>query len=158
MKRLTLWLIGAITCASMVAGVWAVAQISNPPQPLARWLPAGGLFYLESADFSAQLRDWNRSDTQAKWLASKNHEQFVTTRLMLKLKDAFDEFSAAAGFAPNLDALESFAGSDSALAVYDIGKLGFVYISRLAAAQLGQNALTRVRANYQTHTAAGQSY
>src|SRR5215467_7302016 len=97
-------------------GVWAVAQVTNTPQPLAKWMPSGALFYLESSDFVTQLRDWNRSEVGTKWLASKNHEQFLTTRLVLKLKDAFAEFSNAAGFAPDLDALESFAGSDSALA------------------------------------------
>ena len=67
-------------------------------------------------------------------------------------------FRAAAGFAPDLDALATFAGSDSALAVYDIGHLEFVYISRLPAAQLAENSLTRVRAGYQAHAAAGQTY
>jgi hypothetical protein len=148
----------AFACLVLLAGAWAAAQVGAAPQSLSRWMPGGALLYLESSDFATQLRDWDRSDVQAKWLASKNHEHFLTTRLALKLKDVYGEFSGAAGFAPDLTALETFAGTDSALAVYDIGKLDLLYISRLPAAQLGQNALTRARSGYQTRSVAGQSY
>src|SRR5262245_6157687 len=143
---------------AVVAGVWASAQVQPSSQPLSRWMPEGALLYLESADFATQLQDWNRSGVKASWLAGKNHEQFLTTRLALKLTDAYQEFSVAAGFSPDLTALETFAGTDTALCVYEIGKLEFLYISRLPAAQLAQNALTRARSGYQTRTAAGQSY
>src|SRR6516164_11561263 len=112
----------------VVAGVWAAAQVQPSSQPLSRWMPGGALFYLESADFVTQLRDWNRSGVKASWLAGKNHEQFLTTRLALKLTDAYQEFSGAAGFSPDLTALETFAGTETALSVYDIGKLEFLYL------------------------------
>jgi hypothetical protein len=149
---------GLFLFLAVIAGVWAAAQVATAPQSLARWMPGGGLLYLESADFGTQLRDWDRSGVNAKWIASKNHEQFLTTRLALKLKDVYQEFSAAAGFSPDTTELETFAGTDSALAVYDIGRLDLLYISRLPAAQLGENALTRVRGGYQSRTAAGQTY
>jgi hypothetical protein len=158
MKRLRFALFALATAVAIVAGVWASAQVQPAPQSLSRWMPGGALFYLGSEDFATQLRDWNRSDVKARWLASKNHEQFLTTRLALKLKDVYEEFSGAAGFAPDLTALETFAGTETGLAVYDIGKLDLLYISRLPAAQLAENALTRVRGGYQTRTAAGQSY
>jgi hypothetical protein len=149
---------GLFLCGAVIAGVWAAAQVPSAPQSLAKWMPRGALLYLESSDFATQLRDWDRSTVNAKWVATKNHEQFLTTRLGLKLKDAYQEFSGAAGFAPDLSALETFAGTDSALSVYDIGRLDLLYVSRLPAAQLGQNALTRVRGDYQTRSAAGQTY
>ncbi|HEY2381760.1 MAG TPA: hypothetical protein VGK48_11335 [Terriglobia bacterium] len=158
MKRLRFKLFLLTAVAAVAAGVWTVAQVQPSPQPLSRWMPGGALFYLESADFATQLQDWDRSEVKTRWLASKNHEQFLTTRLALKLTDAYGEFAAAAGFPPDLTALETFAGTDTALAVYDIGKLDLIYISRLPAAQLAQNALTRVRPGYQARTVAGQSY
>jgi hypothetical protein len=82
----------------------------------------------------------------------------MTTRLVLKLKEVYDEFSATAGFAPDLTELETIAGTDTALAVYDIGKLDLVYISKMPAAQLGQNVLIRVRGGYDTHSSGTQSY
>src|SRR2546426_329370 len=149
---------GMLICLGIVVGVWAVAQVSVARQPLSNWMPAGALLYLESSDFATQLRDWNRSEVKTRWLASKNHEQFLTTRLVLKLKEVYADFSSAAGFEPDLDELETVAGSDTALALYDLRRLDLVYISRLPSAQLGQNVLTRVRADYQRRNAAGESY
>jgi hypothetical protein len=143
---------------AIVAAFWSFAQVPTPNRPLAQWMPSGAVFYLESSDFATQLRDWNRSGVKAKWLASKNHEEFMTTRLVLKLKEVYAEFANAAGFDPDLDALETVAGTDSALAVYDIRRLDLVYISHLPSARLSENVLTRVRSGYQTRTAAGQSY
>jgi hypothetical protein len=142
----------------ILAGLWAMAQVSPTPRALSEWMPGGALLYLESSDFATQLRDWNRSEVKSKWLASKNHEEFLTTRLVLKLKEVYGEFSSAAGFEPDLGELETVAGTETALALYDIGRLDFLYISRLPSAQLGQNVLTRVRSGYQIRNAAGQSY
>jgi len=161
MKQVRFWKFGQfgmLICLGIVVGVWAAAQVSIAPQPLSNWMPGGALLYLESSDFATQLRDWNRSEVKTKWLAGRNHEQFLTTRLVLKLKEVYAEFSSAAGFEPDLDELETVAGTDTALALYDIGRLDLVYISRLPSAQLGQNVLTRVRAGYQARNAAGESY
>src|SRR5262245_1103395 len=155
MRRVILLVTIALCIA---AGVWAVAQVSIAPQLLAKWMPGGALLYLESSDFATQLQDWNRSDVKTKWLASKNNEQFLTTRLALKLKEVYGEFSGAGGFEPNLTELETVAGTDSALGLYDIGRLDLVYISKLPAARLGQNVLTRVRSGYQARTLASDTY
>src|SRR5438552_1241339 len=108
MKRVRWMPVGLFICLAIAAGIWAAAQVSTAPPSLSKWMPRGALLYLESSDFAAQLRDWDRSVVQAKWLASKNHEQFLTTRLALKLQDVYQEFSAAAGFAPDSAALETF--------------------------------------------------
>ena len=155
MRRVILLVTIALCIA---AGVWAVAQVSVAPQPLAKWMPGGALLYLESSDFATQLQDWNRSGVKTKWLASKNNEQFLTTRLVLKLKEVYGEFSGAAGFEPNMTELETVAGTDSALGLYDIGRLDLVYISKLPAARLAQNVLTRVRPDYQARTLASDTY
>jgi hypothetical protein len=138
--------------------LWTLAQVPAASRPLAQWIPAGALLYLESSDFATQLRDWDRSEVKAKWLVSKNHEEFMTTRLMLKLRDVYAEFSNAAGFEPNMTELATVAGGESAVAVYDIRRLDLVYLSHLPAARLAENVFTRVRSGYQTRSAGGQSY
>src|SRR5262245_54875566 len=158
MRKASRFVVVFTICFGVYAAFWALAQVATPPRPLSQWMPGGALFYLESSDFSTQLRDWNRSDVKTKWMASKNYEEFMTTRLMLKLKEVYEEFSAAAGFQPDLNELETVAGTQSAIALYDIRELEFVYLSRLPAAQLGENVLTRVRSGYETRTAAGQTY
>src|SRR5436190_22807562 len=98
MKRNPWKLVLLLISVGILAGFWAAAQAPVPSRPLAEWMPGGALLYLESSDFAAQLRDWNRSKMKSEWLASKNHEHFMTTRLILKLKDVYGEFSNAAGF------------------------------------------------------------
>jgi hypothetical protein len=147
-----------VICLGILAGFWAVAQVPVAPRPLSAWMPRGALLYMQSPDFGELLRDWKRSDVKVKWLTSKNHEEFLTTRLVLKFKGVYSEFANAAGFSPDLDELETVAGTQTALALYDIGRLDFLYISRLPAAQIGQNVFTRVRSGYQSRNAAGQSY
>jgi hypothetical protein len=147
--------------AAIMAAVWASAQVTTLApvgQPLALWMPGGALLYLESPDFGTELRDWNRSAVKSHWLASKNYEAFHTTRLVLKLQDVYAEFSAAAGLAPNLNTLEGIAGTETALALYDVRNLDFVYISRLPGPSLAQNVFNLVRVGYQTRTAGGVSY
>jgi len=148
----------AAAVIGVTASLWALAQVPATARPLAQWMPSGALLYLESSDFATQLRDWNRSEVKMKWLASKNHEEFMTTRLMLKLRDVYAEFSTAAGFEPNLVELETVAGTESAIAVYDLRRLDLVYISHLPSARLAENVFTRVRSGYQTRSAAGQTY
>jgi len=142
----------------IVAVFWVWAQLSPAPRTLAEWMPAGALLYLESSDFGTQLRDWNGSEVKAKWLASKNYEEFLTTRLVLKLKDVYGDYSNAAGFQPGLNELETVAGTETAIALYDIGRLDFVYISRLPSAKLAQNVLTRVQSGYENRNAGNQTY
>ena len=148
----------SVTGLGILAGLMASAQLPAGRQPLSEWMPAGALAYLESADFAAQLADWNQSEVRSEWLASVNHEQFLTTRLILKLGDVYTEFSEAAGFGPDLAALETVAGEETALALYDIGNLHFLYISRLPSARLAENVLTGIASSYQSQTAGGESY
>ena len=58
--------------------------------------------------------------------ASANYAAFSRSRLFLRLEAAFDEFSTAAGAPPDMALLSDVAGAESALALYDIGKLEFL--------------------------------
>ncbi|MGH9669574.1 MAG: hypothetical protein ACRD3A_05615 [Terriglobales bacterium] len=151
-----------IACvAALLLGVagWAFYQSAPPPaRPLAEIVPAGPLLYLEAKDFSAIVRDWNASPEKEVWLKSDNFAVFARSHLLLRLTDARDEFAAAAGFPPDMSLVEQVAGGESALALYDIGKLEFLYVTRLPSARAVENALWRARADYQPRSAAGSQY
>jgi hypothetical protein len=138
--------------------VWALVQAPAPPAGLAGYIPPGPLLVLEARDFGALVRDWNASPEKAAWLASDNHEVFSRSRLYLRLTDAHTEFAAAAGLPANMELLESVAGSEAALALYDIGNLQFLYITRLPSARALETALWRTRSSYETRNAAGFDY
>jgi len=139
--------------------VWLFAQQpANSPADLAHLTPAGPVLYLEAKDFGSLLRDWNGSQEKKLWLASDNFQVFSRSRLYLKLQQAQTEFATAAGAPPNMDLLGNVAGTQSALAIYDIGKLEFLYITRLPADRFAAGALWKLRGNYQPRQSSGIAY
>ena len=155
MKRAS-FVIVALTLAGTLA--WIFAQAVATPRPLASLCPPGPLLYLEGKDFQALLKDWNNSQEKRLWLESDNYEVFSRSNLYLKLQNAQTEFAAAAGIPPNMALLDGVAGSESALAFYDIGDLQFLFITRMPAAKLAESALWKVRGNYQPRKSAGLDY
>lgn len=137
---------------------WVFAQAVATPRPLASLCPPGPLLYLEGRDFQALLKDWNSSQEKRLWLASDNYQVFSRSNLYLKLQNAQNEFAAAAGIPPNMALMDGVAGSESALAFYDIGELQFLYITRMPTAKFAESALWKVRGNYQPRKSAGLDY
>ena len=139
------------------------ALLQSPAQPprqarITALLPSGAALVLEAKDFASLVGDWNSSPEKPKWLGSANYEAFSRSRLFLRLKDAYDEFSAAAGAPPDMALISDVAGAESALALYNIGKLEFLYITRLPSARLVENALWRTRGTYEPREAAGTPF
>ncbi|MBX9700568.1 MAG: hypothetical protein K2X74_14105, partial [Acetobacteraceae bacterium] len=150
----------AIACGTGVLTAtlawWAVAQPAPPA--IVSLFPAGALLYVEARDLGGLLAGWNRSVEKREWLDSANFRDFERSRLMLRLTEARAEFAAAAGFAPDMAMLESAAGGESALAVYDIGNLHLLYITRLSSARAAETALGRARATFQPRKAGGVDF
>jgi hypothetical protein len=121
-------------------------------------MPEGAMLYIEARDFSALLKDWNSSAERAQWLKSDDYRVFSNSRLFLRLGQAQDQFAAAAGLPPNMQFLVEAAGKESAAAVYDIGNLEFLYISRLSSGNFVQSKLWQSRSKFQPRTAAGRQF
>ncbi len=153
MKRAAILLL--LSVASIGAS-WAAFQALAPePPPLSRYVPAGSLLYLQAKDFSALLSDWNASTQKASWVNSKNYEVYSRSRLFLRLQGAGQQFAAAAGLPPDMNFLTQVAGTQSAIALYDIGKLEFLYITKVPSASSMQSTLLQTRAKFETRSVAG---
>jgi hypothetical protein len=135
---------------------WALAQ--SAPAPLASLFPAGAVLYLEARDFGALLADWNGSAEKKEWLDSANYDAFSRSQLYLKLGDAQSQFASAAGVPTDYALLASVAGSNSAVAMYDIGKLEFLYVTRVPSARAMNTSLWKARGTYQTRHAGNADY
>src|SRR4029077_11423218 len=156
MKYLIVFLLVALACAGIG---WAAFQAAVPPEPpISKYVPAGALLYLEGKNLSGLLADWNKSAQKQQWVTSDNYEIFSRSRLFLRLKGAGDQFAAAAGLPPDMDLLSQVAGSRSVLALYDIGKLQFLYITRLPTANSMQTVLWQTRAKFETRSAGGVNF
>ena len=149
----------ALLSAGVLGVAWGAYRVAAPPEPeLSHFVPSGALLYLQAKDFSSLLVDWDKSQEKENWLKSKNHEVFSQSRLLLRLQDAGGEFSKAAGVPANVDLLHQVAGKQTALALYDIGKLQFLFIARRASADSMQSALWQTRSKFETRTAGGVNF
>jgi len=156
MKHLLLILLLACACIGVSR---AARQSAAPVGPaLSSYVPAGALLYLEAKDFSSLLSDWNGSTEKQRWVKSDNYEVFSRSRLFLRLKGASDQFTVTAGLPPDMNFLNQVAGKQSALALYDIGKLQFLYVTKLASANSMQTALWQTRAKFETRSAGGVTF
>jgi hypothetical protein len=121
-------------------------------------MPHGAILYLQARDFSALLREWNNSTVKKDWLKSANYKAFAESRLFLRLKEAQGQFAAAAGLPPDLNFLVQTAGKQSALALYDIGSLEFLYISKISSSDAMESALWQSRAKFEPRSAGGTPF
>jgi hypothetical protein len=152
------WLPAGFGALLLSLASWALMQAPPAGGSLAGIVPSGPVLVLEAQDFSRLLADWNNSPEKQQWLAGANYQMFTRSRLYYRLSEAHNEFTAAAGFSPGMPLLESIAGTESALALYDIGELRFLYITRLGSARALENMLWQSRANFEPRNAAGREY
>jgi hypothetical protein len=149
-------LVGAVLALGF--GAWVLAQNVTAPKPLAELTPAGAVMYLEARNLGELLGDWNASGERKSWLASANYQVFSRSRLYLRLEQVFAEYSDAMGLPPDMALLQSVAGGETALAIYDINNLEFLYLTRLASARAMQSVLWKARTQFTARTAAGTPY
>ena len=156
MKRIAMAL--CVTLASVGIG-WATYRAAAPAeQPVSKYVPAGSVLYLEARDFSSLLSDWNSSPQKRQWMQSDSYEVFSRSRLFLRLKGASDQFAAAAGLPPDMDFLSQVSGRHSAMALYDIGNLQFLYITYLPSAKSMETTLWQARAKFEPRSAGGFAF
>ena len=138
---------------------WGLLQSQAvPSHPLDQIMPEGALLYLEARDFSALLKDWSGSSERAQWLQSDDYRVFSNSRLFLRLGQASDQFAAAAGLPPSMQFLADAAGRESAVAIYDIGNLEFLYIARISTGRFLESQLWQSRSKFQPRAAAGKTF
>lgn len=127
-------------------------------RPLDTLVPQGALLYVEARNFSSLLKAWNDSPEKTAWLESDSHSLFAQSRLFLRLERFFNRFGQAAGVPANTDFVTAAAGEESALALYDIGKLHFVYITHLRSKEFLDSPLWQSRNKLEPRVAGGTNY
>jgi hypothetical protein len=148
--------IGVAVTAAATMVYWALAQPA--PKPLASIFPTGAALFVEARDFGSLMNDWDGSTEKDAWLKSSNYAAFSRSTLFLKLSSAQQDFETAAGVPPDYALLKSVAGTNSALGIYNIGALRFLYVTHLASAKATGTLLWNTRAKYQTRKAGGVDF
>jgi hypothetical protein len=159
MKR-RLWIsvsVFLLGCAAVFA-VGALEDALKTKPELPSLLPEGALLSIEARDFGSLLHDWNTSEEKRAWLISDNYLAFSNSRLFTRLSQAQDEFSAAAGLPADNSLLEKVAGKQSCLALYDVGNLEFVYVTRLDQQTIENTPLWQTRSKFEQRSEAGTAF
>jgi hypothetical protein len=159
MRQGVIFMLTLVATALTGLGAFRLLRAPAASDPkLASLIPPGALLEIEAKDFSSLLSDWNNSREKEQWLASDNYQTFSRSRLFLRLDQSRQEFESAAGFPSDMSFLKDAAGSESALALYDIGKIEFLYVTRMPLAKTAGSALWQKRGDFQTRSVGNQPY
>ena len=140
--------IALLSALLIAAGRIRLSADRRPRRPTwPPFMPGGALLYLESPDFgapAARLGPFAGEDGMA------GERQLRGLLALQSLQQAEGVYTAsmatAAGFAADLESIAPMAGTDSALALYDIRDVEFLYVTRLSEASLTQvRAVGRAR-------------
>jgi hypothetical protein len=126
--------------------------------PLAQTMPKGALVYIQSKDLASQLQTWYSSQTHKRYFDSANYEAFTSSRLFLKFQERIQEFENTTGFSLTEQDFAKAIGGKSALALYNIGDLEFVFVTELSQASLASSILAQKGDKLQTRKYAGVIY
>lgn len=145
--------------AAGVAIAYQIRAAQRPATPsLSSYLPQDALLTIESPDFAFLLQKWTNSAESKAWLASASYSVFQNSRLFGRLGDAETSFATAAAIPSGVDLLNQVAGKESVFAWYDIGKLEFLYITRMPGAQVDRSQLFQARATFQRRHAGNSDF
>lgn len=142
----------------LAAAGYVFLQTNSPGPRLATLMPSGALLYLETPDFGRLLRDWDGSRVKADWLESANYAEFSRSNLFSKLGEVYGQYGEAAGLQPGLRSVIEIAGTESALALYGIRDVEFLYVSRIADGALMKSQLWAVRDKFEQRQAGGVAF
>lgn len=115
-----------------VAAFIALSQIKAKAFAPARDFPRGALVYVQINDLPALIKLCNESKFMEKYAASENFARFQNNHLGRKLASRWKEFGDASGFSFDSKTISGLAENKAAIALYDIGKLEFVFIAPMS--------------------------
>jgi hypothetical protein len=127
----------------------ALAQSKSAPFDAARDFPRGALVYVQIADLPALIRLLKEARFTERYLGSRNYQEFANNHLGRKLASRWREFNDAAGFALDFETLSGLAENRAALALYDVGKLDFVFVAPISNEIFAATGFARNRSKFE---------
>lgn len=91
--------------------------------------PRNALVYVQIDDLPAFIALLNESTIKENYTTSENFADFQNSHLGKKLVNRLEEFSTASGFSIDLNIISNLTENRASFALYDIGKLEFVFIA-----------------------------
>ena len=111
--------------------------------------PRDALIYVQIRDLPALIQLWNNSELRRKYLESVNYGDFQSNHLALKLAERAAEIESALGVFPDLGFASTLSEKGAAAAVYDIGKMEFVFIAPMSEAKILTSGLFQIQTGFE---------
>jgi hypothetical protein len=140
----------ALILSAMSAALFVYARISSQKLDFkqAEDFPRDALIYVQIQDLPALIKIWNESEIRRKYLESTNFKEFENRHLALKLAERASEIKEAIGIFPDSDFALGLSKTGAALAVYDIGKMEFVFIAPMSDEKIPATKLFEIRSDF----------
>ncbi|HEY0427065.1 MAG TPA: hypothetical protein VGC76_04585 [Pyrinomonadaceae bacterium] len=144
----------SIVAIVAVVAFFAFSQSKRKAFAAAEDFPRGALVYLQISDLPAFIKLWNESNFKEKYTASENFKDISKRHLGLKLASRWQEFNEAAGFPIDFAALAGLTENRAAIALYDVGKLEFVFVAPVSEELFAATKFVQNQANFTEETLA----
>jgi len=125
---------------------------------LAGVMPRGAMLYLQTSDLAALMRTWLASPVRSQFYDSASFASFQKSRVYLKLQDRKKDIETAIGIGLDENRLAELAGRESAISIYDIGKIEIVFVTEIPRARAVASALFKQAPQFQERSADGTAY
>lgn len=138
--------------AFTIAVLFVYSQTKKNSFAPAEDFPREVLIYVQIADLPSMIRLWNESALKENYLISENFKEFSNRHLGRKLASRWREFNDAAGFSFDLETIAKLAANRASLAVYDVGKLEFVFIAPISDELFAATKFAEMRGTFSEET------
>jgi hypothetical protein len=106
------------------------------------------ILYLEFSDFSRFLSDLQRDENYREFMGSSVIQWYKNTRLGLKFPKRIKEFEDVLGFGLSLKNINSIAGKETGIWIFDIGELEMLMITTISESDYLRSCIARSRDNF----------
>lgn len=111
--------------------------------------PREALIFAQTPDLPALIKLWSDSELRRKYIESVNFEEFRNRHLALKLVERADEIYEQIGVLPDLGFASALCADRAAFAVYDVGKMEFVFIAPMSEEKILASSIFLVQSNFE---------
>jgi hypothetical protein len=125
---------------------------------LAGVMPRGALVYLQVRDLNTLMKTWVASPAREAFYNSASFKNFEKSNIYLKFQDRRQDFETALGFGMDETRLSDVAGSASAVALYDIGKIELVLVTEVGREKAITSALFKSIPQFQERSSNSLPY
>lgn len=153
MRRL--WII-VMVAVLVPAALLVSAALSR--EALLTLVPGEPLVAVAAPDLPTLAANVRKLPVAEAYLAGRAHAAYRDSKLGLKLADRAKRLSKVAGMELNLSTLLAHGGSESVLALYDIGELSFLLLVRMSPAEQAKLAFVQRQGDFTERVYEGRTY